>query len=285
MRVSNELVYQGRLKCGNEEVAKRSLVLKEKKALGPFHSISTQCSGINKCWLKDLLDPTRRVVFVDTDFVPSKESRIGDLVQNEVEAQLVAQLVKALILGGVEESQIGIISLYRQQIKLLSHLIEPHKGVETLTADRSQGRDKDCIIISMCRSNDTNSIGDLLKDWRRLNVSFTRARSKLVIFGSRKTLSSSALLGNFFELMERQSWIYQLSPSADVSHESGSGNRGMKRKRETTLEDDKENAVPLSRPSPRKKPRLETSKAGVGAGALLRGREMLRDVVMDLQML
>jgi DNA replication ATP-dependent helicase Dna2 len=210
-------------------------------------------------------------------------------VQNEVEAQLVAQLVKALILGGVEESQIGIISLYRQQIKLLSHLIEPHKGVETLTADRSQGRDKDCIIISMCRSNDTNSIGDLLKDWRRLNVSFTRARSKLVIFGSRKTLSSSPLLGDFFELMERQSWIYQLPPGANVSHESGSGsgNRGIKRKRgETMLEaEDKENAVPLSRPSPRKKPRLESSKAGVGAGALLRGREMLRDVVMDLQML
>ena len=68
------------------------------------------------------------------------------------------QLVEALLECGVMQSSIGVLSLYRQQTKLLSHLLQSSKGVEVLTADRSQGRDKDCIIISMVRSNDTGSV-------------------------------------------------------------------------------------------------------------------------------
>ena len=95
-----------------------------------------------------------KVVFVDTDKVPGHEARVGDLVQNVVEAELVYQFTETLIRSGIKEEQIGILTLYRQQIKLLSHLLVDRKGVEILTADRSQGRDKDCIIISMVRSND-----------------------------------------------------------------------------------------------------------------------------------
>jgi DNA replication ATP-dependent helicase Dna2 len=40
-----------------------------------------------------------------------------------------------------------------------------------------------------------------------MNVSFTRARAKLVIFGSRKTLQREPLLAQFFKLMEEQKWI------------------------------------------------------------------------------
>ena len=51
-----------------------------------------------------------------------------------------------------------------------------------------------------------------------MNVSFTRARSKLVIFGSRKTLQREPLLAHFFELMESQGWILDLRAGADVAH-------------------------------------------------------------------
>lgn len=74
-------------------------------------------------------------------------------MQNEVEAELVYQFAEILIGCGIKEEQIGVVTLYRQQIKLLSHLLIDRKGIEILTADRSQGRDKDCIIISMVRSN------------------------------------------------------------------------------------------------------------------------------------
>ena len=68
------------------------------------------------------------------------------------------QVTEALLLCGVSQHQIGIISLYRQQIKLLSHLLHRHKEIELLTADRSQGRDKDCIIISMVKSNTSGQV-------------------------------------------------------------------------------------------------------------------------------
>lgn len=90
--------------------------------------------------------------------------------------------------------------------------------VEILTADKSQGRDKECILISLVRSNDVGNIGDLLRDWRRINVSFTRAKRKLVIFGSRRTLQSDCLLASFLKLMDEKGWVYRLPHGADGWH-------------------------------------------------------------------
>lgn len=97
-------------------------------------------------------------MFVDTDGLPAHDSPVGDLVQNKTEARLVCQITEFLLHGGVQQDQIGIISLYRQQIKLLSHTLQDYPAIEILTADRSQGRDKDCILISMVRSNDARQV-------------------------------------------------------------------------------------------------------------------------------
>lgn len=177
---------------------------------------------------------------MDTDQVPALDSRVGDLVQNETEARLVQQLATALVDSGVKQDDIAIITPYRQQIKLLASRIRPSMGgIEILTADKSQGRDKDCIIISLVRSNEDGSvslystykalyilasadlpcqIGELLRDWRRINVSFTRAKKKLVIFGSAKTLAGDKMLKGFLDLMDSQGWIMRLRPGADTLH-------------------------------------------------------------------
>ncbi|KAI5119550.1 hypothetical protein M0805_008536 [Coniferiporia weirii] len=218
MLLSNRLIYNNRLKCGSLEVANRFLQIPNKELADS--ACDSSASG-PRCWLWQVMDERCKAVFVDTDALPALDSRIGDLIQNEVEASLVQQLTKALLAGGVRQEQIGIISLYRQQVKLLSHLLQECKDVEILTADRSQGRDKDCIIISLVRANQDNQIGDLLKDWRRINVAFTRARSKLVIFGSRKTLKASSLLADFFALMEERGWVLALPPGADTMHNHG----------------------------------------------------------------
>jgi DNA replication ATP-dependent helicase Dna2 len=97
-------------------------------------------------------------VFVDTDDIPARESQAGALIQNEIEAELVRQVTETLLECGISPEQIGIITLYRQQVKLISHLLGGRKDVEILTADRSQGRDKDCIIFSMVRSNEENKV-------------------------------------------------------------------------------------------------------------------------------
>ena len=50
-----------------------------------------------------------------------------------------------------------------------------------------QGQERDLILISLVRSNDSGQIG-FLSDLRRMNVAMTRARMKLIIFGDKHTL-------------------------------------------------------------------------------------------------
>lgn len=78
-----------------------------------------------------------------------------------------------------------------------------------------------CVFLSsFCWRSDKFrvKVGDLVKDWRRMNVAFTRARSKLVIFGSRSTLARTPLLESFFQLMEGEGWILQLPSGAHMAH-------------------------------------------------------------------
>ncbi|KXN86785.1 DNA replication ATP-dependent helicase/nuclease DNA2 [Leucoagaricus sp. SymC.cos] len=232
MMLSNRLIYGERLRCGSESVRTRKLTIPRWDAVkglcqragclkaGQQQKQEQLPDGHGKCWLRELLDEKCKAVFVDTDGIPGYESRAGDLIQNEIEAELVKQVTETLILGGVSPDQVGIITLYRQQVKLISHLLGGRKDVEILTADRSQGRDKDVVMFSMVRSNDEGRTGDLVKDWRRMNVSFTRARSKLIIFGSRQTLQATPLLKEFFELMDEKGWVLSMPDGAHNLHAS-----------------------------------------------------------------
>lgn len=53
-----------------------------------------------------------------------------------------------------------------------------------------------------------------------MNVSFTRARSKLIIFGSRKTLQATPLLKEFFGLMDEKGWVLNVPSKAHAFHGS-----------------------------------------------------------------
>ncbi|KAF9644272.1 Dna2-domain-containing protein [Thelephora ganbajun] len=281
MHLSNTLIYEGKLVCGSEEVAKRCLEIPSYRFIDDLHvKAGDKCDRVS-CWLEYLLSPNTKAVFVDTDQVPGHESRVGDLVQNEVEAELVYQLTETLIGCDIKEHQIGIISLYRQQVKLLSHLLVNRKGIEILTADRSQGRDKNCIIISMVRSNDEEQVGDLMKDWRRLNVSFTRARSKLIIIGSRKTLQGNDLLKKFFDIMDEKKWVLTLERDAHRIHSplsSKKPNRPFKRTVGDRSPTRSPENSPRSPPRPNKKSKAATFSDQSG---LLRGRNLLRDLIND----
>ncbi|KAI8970649.1 Dna2-domain-containing protein [Trametes punicea] len=278
MLLSNKLIYSNRLKCGSEAVALQSLSLPNEKFLRLLHAKST-CHE-SSCWLNELMRESCKAVFIDTEQVPARDSRVGDLVENKVEAQLVYQITECLLGCGVRQDQIGVISLYRQQLKLLSYLLQDRKELEILTADRSQGRDKDCIIISMVRSNDDGVVGELVKDWRRTNVSFTRARSKLIIIGSRKTLQGAPLLREFFQLMDTRGWIMTLPRDAHRMHDFAPGGTPKKRAAGEMAQD----TCRFSPGSPRVKENGQgdvkrIKKAGASEESILKGRPLLRDVV------
>lgn len=97
---------------------------------------------------------------MDTDAVPAVETRVGELVQNPTEASLVFTLARALVASGIPENDIAVITPYRQQIKLLTSLLGSMPSIELLTADKAQGRDKDVVLVSLVRSNDTGNVSD-----------------------------------------------------------------------------------------------------------------------------
>ena len=113
---------------------------------------------------------------------------------NKLEAGICLELAEDYIKKGVKENQIGIISPYADQVKLISE----KTSIEVKSVDGFQGREKEIIIISTVRSNDNGEIG-FLNDLRRLNVATTRAKRKLIIVGNKDTLSYNTTYKNLIK--------------------------------------------------------------------------------------
>ena len=235
MLLSNMLIYSGRLKCGTEAVASRSLTIPNIACLNYYHrstSVSTPfrpaCPSpeLATCWLSRALLPESKVIFLNTDLLgPALESASGSRIVNTHEACLITQLTTVLLNSGVPATDVGIVAFYRSQLALLKSSLQTlnssqysGQAVELHTADKFQGRDKEVILVSCVRSNTDGIVGDLLKDQRRINVALTRARSKLVIVGSAKTLASNGLLKNLIELCRGNDWFMDLTPESAEGH-------------------------------------------------------------------
>lgn len=232
MLLSNTLIYSGRLKCGTPEVAARSLDLPNIDALKEYHVERTShtpsqqetCPGIpnSPCWLRDLLEPSAKTRLVNTDPIGPAALEIaqGNRVVNHMEVFLCSQLVESFIACGIPARNIGVITFYRSQLSLLRQSLRRHTpDLEMHTTDKFQGRDKEVIILSCVRSNTENNVGELLRDWRRVNVAFTRAQTKLLVVGSRSTLrDGNDLLHKYVRLVEDKKWVYNLPSGAIDKH-------------------------------------------------------------------
>jgi hypothetical protein len=112
---------------------------------------------------------------------------------NEAEAAAAYDAVEALLKGGqCRISDIAVVTPYAAQARLirrmLKKLTQSHQGyVEVSSVDGFQGREKEAVVFSAVRSNAFGGVG-FVKDWRRVNVSFTRARRALIVIGNDQTL-------------------------------------------------------------------------------------------------
>ena len=73
--------------------------------------------------------------------------------------------------------------------------------------DQAQGKDKSCVLVSFVRSNTEGKVGQLLKDWRRLNVLLTRAQRKLVLVGSASTLREDPMMRRMIDFCREKEWL------------------------------------------------------------------------------
>jgi DNA replication ATP-dependent helicase Dna2 len=155
------------------------------------------------------------------------------------------------------------------------------------------------------RSNAACNIGDLLRDWRRINVAFTRAKTKLLVIGSRETLKGSGegeMLARFIGLIEERGWIYDLGVDALDAHHfeegigatastqgspvKGFGSSPVKSQgspRPSVKKKSPKRLGPVTRlPTGKENLSLEPKKARIGQRALLKGKPILRDIFNDL---
>ncbi|KAM9133412.1 DNA replication ATP-dependent helicase/nuclease DNA2 isoform 2-T2 [Pangshura tecta] len=182
MSLSNKLVYEGKLECGSEKVSKATVILPNLKNLKLELELFADSS---ETWLKETLEPNNPVCFLNTEKVPAPEQAEKGGVSNVTEAKLVLFLTSFFIKAGCKASDIGIVSPYRHQLKIITDLMTSSciSTVEVNTVDKYQGRDKSIIIVSFVRNNNDGNLGTLLMDWRRLNVAITRAKHKLIMLG------------------------------------------------------------------------------------------------------
>lgn len=145
-----------------------------------------------------IIDPERPVVFVDVEGQEGGKARA-------VEAAVASKIVRALLAGGVPAHEIGIITPYRAQQSLirrsLESTIDPTASLSVDTVDRFQGGEREVIIVSLVRSDNVTSF---LADRKRLNVTLSRARSKLILLGHGQVLREHELFASILENLE---WV------------------------------------------------------------------------------
>ena len=168
-------------------------------------------SSVDNININDILDSNQKeeaLLFIDTsdvDFDGETHLKDSKSIVNKLEADICVQITQDYLNDGVEESDIGIISPYADQVKIIQDMTP----VEVKTVDGFQGREKEIIIISTVRSNINGNIG-FLKDLRRLNVAITRAKRKLIIVGNKDTLIANPTYKRLIEFCEGESLLVKI---------------------------------------------------------------------------
>ena len=168
-------------------------------------------SSVDDITINDILTSQheeKALLFIDTSEVEdNREMHLKDSksIINDLEADISVSIAQDYLNAGAGEDDIGIISPYADQVKL----IQEKTPVEVKTVDGFQGREKEIIIISTVRSNPHGNIG-FLKDLRRLNVAITRAKRKLIIIGNANTLITNPTYARLIEFVESENLLVKI---------------------------------------------------------------------------
>ncbi len=158
-------------------------------------------------------DPLREgpLLFIDTAGKGWEElsDEEDPSTSNPLQAERVVAELRRLLSRGLPAVDVGLISPYDAQARLLRQLLAPElaQGLEVATVDGFQGREKEAIVVDLVRSNTRGQLG-FLADVRRLNVALTRARRFLLVVGDSATLGAHETYGAMLDAVQaRGRWI------------------------------------------------------------------------------
>ena len=168
----NRTFYNNLLKS-SEDASKRHLQLSKQPTRWDF-----------------VLDPTSPSVFLDL-------CHRNTTVRSRREAEIVIELIGALLEHDVPPEEIGVVVPYRAQSRLIRSLLRRTIGEEKIwskivvdTVERMQGQEREVVLVSFATASPAfaSQMADFLFQPQRLNVAVTRPRTKLILIGSHHML-------------------------------------------------------------------------------------------------
>ncbi len=195
MNFSNKYFYNGEIKSAS--------------AVNNIKLYDFNVDNLN-CFTEQALAPEFPLVFLDTLKMKASEYTLPGFhtYQNPVEVEIVLDIVDRALKLGLDEEDIAVISPYLDQIDLLHHQAK-NKKIETNLIEALQGREKEVIIFTTVRSNQEGNLGRL-QNLKKLNITLTRARKKIIIVGDSSTLISHKMYSLLIRYISEHGLIYQL---------------------------------------------------------------------------
>uniref|UniRef100_A0A0N4ZNV0 DNA replication ATP-dependent helicase/nuclease n=1 Tax=Parastrongyloides trichosuri TaxID=131310 RepID=A0A0N4ZNV0_PARTI len=202
-RVPSKLFYEGKMKCANSKVENAVIECKNfDSSLLTKKDIYLPENVCQKVLSKNIEDS---LIFLDVMGIEEKleSSKIKETIirktTNLLEAKHVMSCLRLLIEHGVDPSDIGVITPFRDQMNMMRSVLHElsyknlngplYNNVEISTVDQFQGRDKNVMIFStVFNFTEEAQNCELLNNPRRINVALTRAKHKLIIIGCSESL-------------------------------------------------------------------------------------------------
>ena len=136
------------------------------------------------------------VFFVDVK--NGKEATEGTSRYNVEELRATREILEILLENTLNPEKVSVSAIFpygaqidkfqRENKELINKARKTFKSFEIDTVDAFQGRETDIVLVNTVVTD--MSRGNFLNDFRRINVSMSRARDKLFIFGNPTTLSN-----------------------------------------------------------------------------------------------
>ena len=207
--LSSACVYNGEMKCdikNKNSKLKIDFSLLQKKNIKSY--INKNNYIINADIFKDILNPNKSVVFIEYKNLYKEEELNEANYVNQIEINLIKEILILLNKCNFDLNEIGVITPFLKQEKYMSKELEEINFKNVYTIDKSQGSEKEIIIISFVKTSFNNSI---VNDLARINVAFTRAKKKLIIFGFKDILVMYDNVEKYIHKIEEMHSVYDLS--------------------------------------------------------------------------
>jgi len=182
-RLEVELIVAN-LKLLNEAVKKRGFQ-------PPFkHQVSSSEHGINlQQWLRQKKPNTAAMT--------TEEMKECKLHINGHPASLETIVKENDKITADMRRPVAIITFYGAQLGAIRKRLKESRtqdpkqfdclNIKTNTVDKFQGMEMPIVIVSMVRATRSNRLGQFVKEYRRINVAFSRAQKLLIIIGAART--------------------------------------------------------------------------------------------------